>query len=198
MTAVRVVALSAILAASLALLSACSSADEETKSTGCASGVTFNGQCLVAKDGGAPVSTDDGGAFGTAPGAKCLTEGDLVCGATDAADNLVVSCQKEAFAKVFQCDPGVACENLTGHTSVHCGSGEAAVPYAVEGARCATEGAAACAFDRARVLGCKAGAWYAAQTCEGASARCERTATGTSGQGWSCPATSTAGCVVCK
>ena len=175
----------------------------------CASGVWADGRCLLAR----PIETSAGGAAGAAGaggnagaaivdtviGAACPTSRELVCGhpPNDPTSDLVLVCDHGVYAKVLDCPAPGACSNLEGHTSVHCGADPEIVPYAIAGDPCLPDAAAACSLDRGTVISCNAGVWTLAKTCA-APTTCHRTAASSTGMGWSCPATSTAGCVVCE
>ena len=113
------------------------------------------------------------------------------------ANDRVLLCDAGSLREVLSCAAPDTCADLEGHTSVHCGSPDTAVPYAIEGDPCFPPSAAACPLDRARLLVCKDGAWTTAQSCA-SGLTCRRTMAGTQGAGWSCPLGSANGCVVCE
>jgi hypothetical protein len=166
----------------------------------CASGVRADGQCLHPSSPSSGASGAGGGApFGNELGAPCDHPRALVCGHPDGdpASDSVLVCDGGVYAKLLSCGAPSACAELVGHTSVHCGPPEQPIPYAIEGDPCVPELAAACPVDRGRLLVCSSGAWVGAKSCV-AGQSCQRTTAGTQGAGWSCPASSVSGCVVCE
>lgn len=179
----------------LALASGCSAS---SSAPSCASGVYADGRCLTASHVGASGGSGGAAPSGTDVGATCSQSRALACGkiAGGMENDRVVVCEDGAFSEILPCAPPAVCADLAGHTSVHCGPPDEAVPYAIEGDPCTPESAAACPIDRARLLVCKSAIWTGAETCAPGLV-CHRTSAGTQGAGWSCPPTSQNGCVVC-
>jgi hypothetical protein len=137
---------------------------------------------------------------GAPVGGACTQNGALVCGTTAScsANDLILQCQNGVYAHAWQCPQGQTCSNLIGITSIACYAGTIQYTYAIEATPCtaqqATLGAAACTFDRSKIVVCQQGSWKATQTCA-TGTRCDNLIPG---EGL-CPASSApGGCIGCK
>lgn len=187
------VARSPLVASAFALgiaLAGCGGTEEDD----CASGVRADGVCLQAKQGGAGSSS---GPTGRMPGASCTASDVLLCGHVEQGkeDTLLLSCVAGTYESKGACPAMGSCSaTLPGKTSVHCDLGGTPLPVAIEGTPC-VEATAACTLDQTKLLGCKDGVWTTVKACASGTA-CQHTDAGTSGPGWSCPASGP--CAVCK
>jgi len=100
-------------------------------------------------------------------GAACDRDGELACGidpSTKKKDGSVLYCEGSKYTKVYACPGLQECTPIATSDQVKCGKGD--VPsFAKEGAPCATEGNAACSFDREVMHECVNGTWVASRHC---------------------------------